>query len=148
MTEFKMQISANPSSGVRYAKKGMVASSSTLAAAAGVSVLQRGGNAFDAAIAVAGVEWIDLAAQCGLGGDVFAVCYDAKEDRVVAINGSGESARAASRAQARRDFFEIVVYILINKTLTGTSRQSLRIRRFICKKIFGLANFARSLVPL
>ena len=66
-----------------------------------MSVLQRGGNAFDAAIAVAGVEWIDLPAQCGLGGDVFAVCYDAKEDRVVAINGSGESARAASQAQAR-----------------------------------------------
>ena len=63
-----------------------------------MSVLQRGVNAFDAAIAVAGVEWIDLPAQCGLGGDVFAVCYDAKEDRVVAINGSGESARAASRA--------------------------------------------------
>jgi gamma-glutamyltranspeptidase/glutathione hydrolase len=76
----------------------MVASSSTLAASAGVSVLQRGGNAFDAAIAVAGVEWIDLSAQCGLGGDVFTVFYDAKSDRVGAINGSGESARAASRA--------------------------------------------------
>ena len=96
-TELKMTMGASPSVGVRYARKGMVASSSTLAASAGVNVLQRGGNAFDAAIAVAGVEWLDLPAQCGLGGDVFTVFYDAKGDRVVAINGSGESARAANR---------------------------------------------------
>ena len=100
MSELKMR--ASPSPGVRYAKNGMVASSSTLAASAGVSVLQRGGNAFDAAIAVAGVEWIDLPAQCGLGGDVFTVFYDAKSDRVGASNGSGESARAASRARCAR----------------------------------------------
>tara|TARA_Y100000588_G_C14280682_1_gene936979 strand:- start:7476 stop:9110 length:1635 start_codon:yes stop_codon:yes gene_type:complete len=86
-----------PSCGVRYANKGMVASSSLLAASAGINILQRGGNAFDAAIAVAGVEWLDLPAQCGLGGDAFIVFYDAKKNRVVAINGSGESARAAHR---------------------------------------------------
>ena len=98
MAELNMTMGASASPGVRYASRGMVASSSTLAASAGINVLQRGGNAFDAAIAVAGVEWIDLPAQCGLGGDVFTVFYDAKSDRVVAINGSGESARAASRA--------------------------------------------------
>lgn len=89
---------ANPSPGVRYARKGMVASSSPLAASAGIQVLQRGGNAFDATIAVAGVEWIHLPAQCGLGGDVFTVFYEAKNDRVVAINGSGKSAYEANRA--------------------------------------------------
>ena len=92
-----MEMKASPSSSVRYASKGMIASSSLLAASAGINVLQRGGNAFDAAIAVAGVEWLDLPAQCGLGGDAFIVFYDAKSDRVVAINGSGESARAAHR---------------------------------------------------
>ncbi len=93
----KAKIEASPSVGVRYAKMGMVASSSPLAASAGVNILQRGGNAFDAAIAVAGVEWLDLPAQCGLGGDVFTVFYDASSGRIVAINGSGEAARTASR---------------------------------------------------
>ena len=97
MAELNMKMGANPSGGVRYASRGMVASSSPLAASAGINVLQRGGNAFDAAIAVAGVEWLDLPAQCGLGGDVFTVLYDAKGDRVVAINGSGVSAKAVSR---------------------------------------------------
>ena len=60
-------------------------------------MLQRGGNAFDAAIAVAGVEWLTLPAMCGLGGDMFAVLYDARSDRLAAINGSGEAARRASR---------------------------------------------------
>lgn len=88
---------ATPGTGVRYGRNGMVASASSRAAAAGMNVLQRGGNAFDAAIAVAGVEWLTLPAMCGLGGDMFAVLYDAKQDRVSAINGSGVAALGASR---------------------------------------------------
>ena len=86
-----------PGAGVSYGSNGMVASRSKRAAAAGLHVLQRGGNAFDAAIAVAGVEWLTLPAMCGLGGDMFAVLYDARNDRLAAINGSGEAARRASR---------------------------------------------------
>lgn len=72
-----------------YADGGMVASASHRAAGAGLRVLRSGGNAFDAAIAVAGVEWFTLSGSCGLGGDVFAVLYDAKADRFAAVNGSG-----------------------------------------------------------
>src|SRR5438034_2725208 len=86
-----------PSASLAYGANGMVASASPTAAAAGLSVLQRGGNAFDAALAVAGVEWFTLPASCGLGGDLFAVFYDAKRDRIGALNGSGEVARRASR---------------------------------------------------
>ena len=70
-----------PSPGVACGSGGMVASASPTAAAHGLAVLQRGGNAFDAALAVAGVEWLTLPGACGLGGDVFAVLYDARRDR-------------------------------------------------------------------
>src|SRR5919107_6208421 len=86
-----------PSPGVACGSGGMVASDSPTAAAHGLAVLQRGGNAFDAALAVAGVEWLTLPGACGLGGDLFAVLYDARRDRIVALNGSGEAARKASR---------------------------------------------------
>ena len=86
-----------PSPGVACGSGGMVASASPTAAAHGLAVLQRGGNAFDAALAVASVEWLTLPGSCGLGGDVFAVLYDARRDRLQAVNGSGEAARRASR---------------------------------------------------
>src|SRR5437867_2643919 len=86
-----------PSAGPRYATKGMVASASPAAAAAGLRVLIEGGTAFDAAIATAAVEGLTLPASCGLGGDVFAVLYDARTKQVHAINGSGIAPRAASR---------------------------------------------------
>ncbi|HEV8638492.1 MAG TPA: gamma-glutamyltransferase family protein [Chloroflexota bacterium] len=86
-----------PSPGVAAGAGGMVASASPQAAATGLAVLQRGGNAFDAALAVAGVEWLALPGACGLGGDLFAVLYDARRDRLIALNGSGEAARRASR---------------------------------------------------
>jgi gamma-glutamyltranspeptidase/glutathione hydrolase len=77
--------------------RGMVASISPRAAAAGIRVLQDGGNAFDAAIAVASMEWLTTPENCGLGGDTFAVLYDAKLDRLVAISGSGVSGARATR---------------------------------------------------
>ncbi|MGH2355963.1 MAG: gamma-glutamyltransferase, partial [Chloroflexota bacterium] len=86
-----------PSPGPRYAQRGMVASASPAAAAAGLRVLMGGGNAFDAAIATAMVEGLTLPASCGLGGDTFAVLYDARSGTVQAINGSGVAPRRASR---------------------------------------------------
>ena len=83
---------------VSYGSGGMVASASRRAATAGIEILQAGGNAFDAAIAVAGVEWSTLPGMCGLGGDVFAVLYDAREDRVAAVNGSGVVGSRVDRA--------------------------------------------------
>jgi gamma-glutamyltranspeptidase/glutathione hydrolase len=75
----------------------MVASASPAAAAAGMRVLLDGGNAFDAAIATAMVEGLTIPMMCGLGGDMFAVLYDAGAARVVGINGSGAAPRKAAR---------------------------------------------------
>ena len=76
---------------------GMVASGHPRAALVGAAVLARGGNAFDAAIAVAAAEGVLLPMMCGLGGDAFAVCYDARARQLQAINGSGVAAAGATR---------------------------------------------------
>ncbi|MBI3971773.1 MAG: gamma-glutamyltransferase [Chloroflexi bacterium] len=86
-----------PGTSPSYAAQGMVASKSPAAAAAGLRVLMDGGNAFDAAVATALVEGLMLPSACGLGGDMFAVLYDARTKMVHGINGSGTVPRAVSR---------------------------------------------------
>ena len=80
-----------------FGTRGMVASAHPAAAFIGLSVLQRGGNAFDAAIAVAAAEGVVLPMKCGLGGDAFVVLHDAKKRETVAFNGSGVAASGATR---------------------------------------------------
>src|SRR5687767_14798696 len=80
-----------------FGTRGMVASAHPAAAFIGLSVLQRGGNAFDAAIAVAAAEAVVLPMKCGLGGDAFVVLHDAKKRETVAFNGSGVAASGATR---------------------------------------------------
>ncbi len=79
-----------------FGLRGMVASAHPAAAFIGLSVLQRGGNAFDAAIAVAAAEGVVLPMKCGLGGDAFVVLHDAKKREMVAYNGSGVAAAGAT----------------------------------------------------
>src|SRR6187549_1437940 len=57
---------------------GIVAASQPLAARAGVQILERGGNAIDAAIAANAVMGLVEPYYNGIGGDVFAIYYDAK----------------------------------------------------------------------
>jgi gamma-glutamyltranspeptidase/glutathione hydrolase len=78
-----------------FGTRGMVCSAHPLAAFIGLGVLQRGGNAFDAAIAVAAAEGVLLPMKCGLGGDAFVVLHDARKGETVAFNGSGVAAAAA-----------------------------------------------------
>ena len=87
---------------VVYAQNGMVCSASPLAAAAGLRVLQNGGAAFDAALAVAGVECVTLVPMCGLGGDSFILAYDAASGKVANINSSGAAAAGADADYYRR----------------------------------------------
>ncbi len=75
--------------GVVMATGGMVASAHPLATATGLDALRQGGNAMDAAIAMAAVTCVVLPSMCGLGGDTFLIHYDAKTGEVEAVNGSG-----------------------------------------------------------
>ncbi len=76
--------------------KGMAASAHTLITASGIRVLENGGNACDAALAMAFVSAVVLPDMCGLGGDVFALYYDAETGKITAVNSSGPLPRNAS----------------------------------------------------
>jgi gamma-glutamyltranspeptidase/glutathione hydrolase len=77
-----------------YAPAGLIATSQPLASAAGLEMLRTGGNAIDAAITAAAVLSVTEPHMTGIGGDMFAIVWLAKEQRLVAINASG---RAGSR---------------------------------------------------
>ena len=78
-----------------YGQNGMISSNSPLAASAGLRVLQEGGTAFDAALAVAAVEAVTIVPACGLGGDSFILAYEAASGKVTNINSSGVAASGA-----------------------------------------------------
>ena len=70
-------------------RNGIVAAESPLAAQAGVRMLERGGNAVDAAIAANAVMGLVAPMSDGIGGDIFAIIYDAKSGKLYGLNGSG-----------------------------------------------------------
>ena len=89
---------ANPH-GTRSAvlgRNGMIATSQPLASAAGLKVLQDGGNAIDAAVTAAAVLAVVEPSMTGIGGDLFAIVYDAKTRTLRALNASGRSPYAAT----------------------------------------------------
>ena len=70
-------------------KFGIVAASQTLASQAGARVLEDGGNAIDAAIAANATLGVVEPAMNGMGGDLFAIIYEAKTGKLWALNSSG-----------------------------------------------------------
>jgi gamma-glutamyltranspeptidase/glutathione hydrolase len=70
-------------------REGIVATSQTLASAAAADILRRGGNAVDAAIAANAVLGVTEPMMNGIGGDLFAMVYDAGEKKLFGLNSSG-----------------------------------------------------------
>lgn len=79
----------------------MIACSQPLAAAAGLEILQKGGNAADAAVAVSAMLNLTEPCSCGIGGDAFCLYFDNKTKEVKALNGSGRSPAALNLSKAR-----------------------------------------------
>src|SRR4029453_18240681 len=79
------------------ARQAMVASSQPLASQTGLDVLKRGGNAVDAAIAMAAVLNVTEPNMTGMGGDVFAMVYSSKTKKLEALNPSGRAPRKLTR---------------------------------------------------
>lgn len=71
------------------ARHGIVATSDTLAAQAGLEILQRGGNAIDAAVAAGAVLDVTSQNDTGIAGDLFALVYIAEEQKLYALNSAG-----------------------------------------------------------
>lgn len=79
------------------AKHGIVATSHPLASQAGLDVLRSGGNAVDAAIAANAMLGVVEPMSCGIGGDLFAIVWDAKSKKLYGLNASGRSPKQISR---------------------------------------------------
>ena len=88
------------------APNGAVATSQPLAAQAGLSILQQGGNAVDAAIATAAVLAVVEPMSTGIGGDVFALLYDADTRSLTGLNASGWAPEAADIETYMRHGFQ------------------------------------------
>jgi gamma-glutamyltranspeptidase/glutathione hydrolase len=75
----------------------MVATSHPLAAQIGLDILKRGGNAVDAAIATNAAIGLMEPMSCGIGGDLYAIVWDAKSKKLYGLNASGRSPYKATR---------------------------------------------------
>ena len=83
------------------ARRGMVGASNPLAAQTGLNILRQGGNAADAAVATSAMMNVTDPASCGIGGDCFALYYDAATGQVSALNGSGRAPAALTLEAVR-----------------------------------------------
>jgi len=84
------------------ARHGMAATSQPLATLTAVEILKAGGSAVDAAIAANAVLALTEPTGCGIGGDLFAIVWDGKEQRLHGLNASGRSPSALSRDEFTR----------------------------------------------
>jgi gamma-glutamyltranspeptidase/glutathione hydrolase len=80
-----------------YAPNGAVATSQPLASEAGLEVLRHGGNAIDAAVTAAAVLSVTEPHMTGIGGDMFAIVWLARERKLVALNASGRAGSLMTR---------------------------------------------------
>ena len=85
-----------PGRSVVHTRYGIVATSSPIAASAGVQILEQGGNAIDAAIAANAAMGLMEPMSNGIGGDLFAIIYEAKTGKLHGLNASGWSATGQS----------------------------------------------------
>jgi gamma-glutamyltranspeptidase / glutathione hydrolase len=85
-----------------YAPSGMAATSQPLATSAALHVLQTGGNAIDAAVTAAAVLSVVEPMMTGIGGDMFAIVWSAKDKRLYALNAGGRAGALMTREELIR----------------------------------------------
>lgn len=84
-----------------YAQNGMVCTSQPLAAGAGLDILKQGGNAIDAAVAVATCMTVLEPTSNGIGSDAFALVWIEKEKKLYGLNASGKAPMLIDAQQIR-----------------------------------------------
>ena len=126
-----------------FAPSGVAATSQPLATQAALTVLQRGGNAVDAAVAAAAVLTVVEPMMTGIGGDMFAIVWSAKEKRLFGLNASGRAGTLMTREELiRRGRTEVVGRSAESITVPGALAgwQALLVR-------FGTTTLAQALAP-
>jgi gamma-glutamyltranspeptidase/glutathione hydrolase len=136
---------ANPRAtrSVVLASNGLIATSQPLASAAGLRVLQGGGNAIDAAVTAAAVLSVVEPTMNGAGGDLFALVYSASDAKLHALNASGRAPAAATPAAFAERGLDRVPYrgelsVTVPGVVDGWSSLLAR---------FGTVTFAQALRP-
>ena len=81
----------------------MVAASQPMAAAAGIEILSKGGNAADAAVAVAAALNVTEPTSTGIGGDMFALFFDTRTKQISALNGSGRAPASLTLERLKKE---------------------------------------------
>ena len=89
------------------ARHGMVCTSVPAATQVGLDILKRGGSAVDAAIAANATLGLMEPVSNGIGGDLFAIVYSAKENKLYGINGSGRSPADLSYGQMKAELAKL-----------------------------------------
>lgn len=92
----------NATRSMAMGRRGMIATSQSLASSAGLDALRKGGNAIDAAVTAAAVLAVIEPTMNGIGGDLFAIVFDAKTKKLYALDASGRSARAATLEELQK----------------------------------------------
>ena len=103
------------------ARNGVIATSQPLASAAGLQVLQEGGNAIDAAVTAAAVLAVVEPTMTGVGGDLFALVFDAKTKTLKGLNSSGRAGSGADpKALMARGCREMPTHGVCSVTVPGS----------------------------
>ena len=93
------------------ATHGMAATSQPLATQVAIDILKAGGSAVDAAIAANAMLCLVEPTGCGLGGDLFAIVWDAGDGALHGLNASGRSPAALTREEFEQRGLESCVYV-------------------------------------
>jgi gamma-glutamyltranspeptidase/glutathione hydrolase len=89
------------------AKNGMAVTAQPLATEVAIDILKKGGSALDAAIAANATLGLMEPVNCGIGGDLFAIVWDAKTQKLYGINGSGRSPKGLSYDQMKAELVKL-----------------------------------------
>jgi gamma-glutamyltranspeptidase/glutathione hydrolase len=93
---------------VAVGQHGMAATSQPLATLAAIEILKAGGNAIDAAIAANAVLCVTEPTGAGLGGDLFAMVWDAKSKKLYGLNASGRSPQGLTLEEFKRQGITVI----------------------------------------
>jgi gamma-glutamyltranspeptidase / glutathione hydrolase len=93
------------------AQNGMAATSQPLATQVAIDILKRGGSAVDAAIAANAVLGLVEPVSCGIGGDLFAIVWDAETQKLYGLNASGRSPQSLTLQHFKDKGLEYIPYL-------------------------------------